>query len=328
VTLRYYHLRFGVIHADETDRAAISREKGGYLVLTTLRFPVLLLAALTLPAAVKPATAQGRLDAQYTVTVAGIPIGKGNWIIEIADSRYSAAASGITTGLMRAFTGGQGTSAAQGTLQTGKAVASTYAFTVTTRKKTDTIRFEVNNGAVAALKLDPPQEDDKERIPITEDSLRGVQDPMTGMLLPAPGTGSPLNPEACKRTLAVFDGKLRYDLQLAFKRIDNVKADKGYAGPVLVCAVYFTPIAGYIPSRATIRYLSRMRDIEVWLAPIAGTRVLVPFRAQGPTPIGRAVLEADQFVTAAMPTKDPPKELAKEPVKTSGKPSTNSAKAQ
>ena len=41
-----------------------------------------------------------------------------------------------------------------------------------------------------------------------------------------------------------------------------------------------------------------MRDIEVWLAPIAGTRVLVPFRAQGPTPIGPAVLEATQFVSA------------------------------
>jgi hypothetical protein len=40
--------------------------------------------------------------------------------------------------------------------------------------------------------------------------------------------------------------------------------------------------------------------MEVWLAPIAGTRVLVPFRAQGPSPVGSVVLEATQFV--AMPT--------------------------
>ncbi len=72
--------------------------------------------------------------------------------------------------------------------------------------------------------------------------------------------------------------------------MDQVKADKGYAGPVVVCAVYFSPIAGYIPSRAAIRYIAKQRDIEVWLAPIAGTRVLVPFRAQGPTPIGQVVL--------------------------------------
>ena len=68
--------------------------------------------------------------------------------------------------------------------------------------------------------------------------------------------------------------------------MEQVKADKGYGGPVVVCAVYFTPVAGYVPSRAAIRYLAKTRDMEMWLAPIAGTRVLVPFRAQGPTPIG------------------------------------------
>jgi hypothetical protein len=61
--------------------------------------------------------------------------------------------------------------------------------------------------------------------------------------------------------------------------------------------VYFSPVAGYIPSRASIKYLSKQRDMEVWLAPIAGTRVLVPYRAQGPTPIGQAVLEAFEFVS-------------------------------
>ena len=65
----------------------------------------------------------------------------------------------------------------------------------------------------------------------------------------------------------------------------TVKPEKGYAGPVVVCAVYFLqPVAGYIPARAAIRYLAGLRDIEVWLAPIAGTRVLVPYRAQGSDP--------------------------------------------
>ena len=163
---------------------------------------------------------------------------------------------------------------------------SIYAATITTRKKTDETRLTVTNGKVKDFKLDPPHEPDKERVPVTEETQRGVLDPMTASLLRVPGAGNPLSPEACQRTLAVFDGKLRYDLQLAFKRMDKVKADKGYAGPVVVCAVYFVPVAGYVPSRAAIKYLSRMRDMEVWLAPIAGTRVLVPFRAEGPTPIG------------------------------------------
>ncbi len=265
---------------------------------------VLAAAAVAVPDA---AHAQGRLEAQYTMRLAGLPIGKGSWVIDITDGRYSAAATGETTGLMRIFTGGEGSSAASGTLQAGKPVTSIYAASITTRKKTDQTRLIVANGKVKDFKLTPPQGQDKERVPLTEETQRGVLDPMTASLLRVPGTGNPLSPEACRHRTAVFDGKLRYDLQLAFKRMDQVKAAKGYAGPVVVCAVYFVPVAGYVPSRAAIKYLSRMRDMEVWLAPIAGTRVLVPFRAEGPTPIGTAVLEADQFVSVAAPVVVPAK---------------------
>lgn len=256
---------------------------------------------LSTVAATGGASAQGRLEAQYTARLAGIPIGRGTWVVDIFDNRYSAAISGETTGLMRAFTGGQGTSAARGTLQAGKPVSSIYDATVTTRDYTDETRFAVANGTVKDLTLDPPQPPDKERIPVTEENQRGALDPISASLSPVPGNGDPMSPEACQRRTAVFDGKMRYDLQMAFKRIETVKAEKGYAGPVVVCAVYFMPLAGYVPSRAAIRYLSRIRDMEVWLAPIAGTRVLVPFRIQGPTPIGTAVLEADEFVSEAAP---------------------------
>ena len=264
---------------------------------------VLMLAAVLAAAAPAAVRAQGKLEARYTATLAGIPIGKGSWVIDITDTHYMAAASGVTTGLVRAFTGGQGTSAAHGTLQAGEPMSSIFASTIVTSHKTDEVRLTVANGVVKESRLDPPLETEPERVPITEEHRKGILDPMTASLMRTPGTGNPLSPEACQRTLAVFDGRLRYDLQFAFKRMDHVKADKGYAGPVVVCAVYFSPIAGYIPSRAAIRYIAKLRDIEVWLAPIAGTRVLVPFRAQGPTPIGKFVLEATQFVSVPIPTR-------------------------
>ena len=137
----------------------------------------------------------------------------------------------MTTGLMHAFTGGEGTSAARGTLQAGRPVSSIYAATITTSKKTDEVRLTITNGNVKDFKVDPPQDNDPERVPITEAHQRGVLDPMTASLLRTPGTGDPLSPEACQQTLAVFDGRLRYDLQLAFKRMDKVKADKGLCRP-------------------------------------------------------------------------------------------------
>ena len=60
----------------------------------------------------------------------------------------------------------------------------------------------------------------------------------------------------------------------------------------MVCAVHFSPIAGHVPERAAIKYLVELRDMEMWLAPIAGTRVMVPYRVSVPTPIGIGVLEA------------------------------------
>ena len=250
-----------------------------------------------------PASAQGRLEARYSATIAGIPIGGGSWAIEIADAQYTATANGSTSGLLRAFTGGQGETTARGTLNGGRPLSSVYAATIGSRKKTDVIRFTIANGNVKDLKVEPPQDDDPERVPLTEAHQQGVFDPMTASLVRVPGNGELLSPEACQRTLAVFDGRLRYDMQFAFKRMDKVKATKGYAGPVVVCSAYFTPVAGYIPSRAAIKYLSKQREMEVWLAPIAGTRVLVPYRAQGPTPIGQAVLEASEFVSVTVPTR-------------------------
>jgi hypothetical protein len=267
----------------------------------TLRY--LALASILAAAAVAPACAQGKLDAQYTMTLAGIPIGKGSWLIDIADTQFSATANGKTTGLLRAFTSGEGTSAAHGTLQGGRLVSSIYSSVIISSKKKDEIRLTTANGNVKDFTVDPPTDNDPERLPITEAHQHGVLDPMTASLVYVAGTGDPLSPEACKQTTAIFDGRLRYDLQFVFKRMDKVKADKGYAGPVVVCAVYFSPIAGYVPSRAAIKYIAKLRDIEVWMAPIAGTRVLVPFRLEGPTPIGHAVLEATQFVSVAIPTR-------------------------
>ena len=269
--------------------------------------PLLAVLSLASPAVAQSAgqsAGQGRLEAQYTMTLAGLPIGKGTWVIDISDSQYSATASGGTIGLLHTFTGGEGKTASQGTLQAGRPLLSTYAATIKSSKKTDEIRLTVNKGEVKDLRLDPPREADAERVKITDDHQHGILDPMAATLVRVPGSGNLMVPEACQRKLAVFDGRLRYDLQLAFKRMDKVKAEKGYEGPVVVCAVYFTPVAGHIPSRAAIKYMAKLRDIEVWLAPIAGTRVLVPFRTAGPTPVGTAVLEATQFVSVAVPAKE------------------------
>ena len=247
--------------------------------------------------------AQGRLDAQYEATLAGIPVGRGAWTIEIADDQFSAAASGGTLGLLKAFAGGSGTGAAQGRVVNGALVATNYTASTTTSKKTEEIHITLANGNVKEFGIDPVPPVDPDRIPVTDAQRRGVYDPMTGAMLRVPGTADPLGPEACHTGASIFDGRMRYELKLDFKRMETVKAEKGYRGPVVVCAFYFTPIAGYIPDRAVIKYLTAQRNIEIAFAPIAGTRILVPFWMKVPTPLGQAMLEATQFITVASPPR-------------------------
>lgn len=248
------------------------------------------------------AGAQAKLEANYRVMLAGIQIGKGSWVVDINDTRYNATTKGATTGLMHVLTHGEGTTSVRGALKDGR-VNSVYSSTITSRKKVDAIRVTIADNNVTDFSADPPPDKLDERVPVSEAQRQGVLDPLTASLFRASGNGNAVSPEICQRKLAIFDGRLRYDLELSFKRMDEVKAEKGYAGPVVVCAVRFIPLGGHIPTAATIKYISDLRDMEIWLAPIAGTRVLVPFRAQGPTPIGDAVLEATQFVVSPGPSR-------------------------
>lgn len=249
------------------------------------------------------ASAQGRLDARYEATLAGIPVGKGSWVIEIADDQFTAAAAGGTAGLLKAFAAGSGTGAAQGRVVNGALVSSNYTASTTTPKKSEAIHMVLVNGTIKEYGIEPVPPVDPDRLPVTDAHRRGVFDPMTGAMLRVPGTGDPLSPEACHTGAAIFDGRMRYDLKLDFKRMETVKAEKGYRGPVVVCAIYFSPVAGYIPDRPVIKYLSAQRNMEIAFAPVAGTRVLVPFRMVIPTPLGTAMLEATQFITTATPPR-------------------------
>jgi Protein of unknown function (DUF3108) len=267
----------------------------------TVRLVMVVACAGLSLAGAAPADAQGRLDARYSVTLAGLPIGRGAWVIDIAADQFTAAASGTTAGLLRVFASGHGSGASRGLVTGGTPVPASFAASITADKKTEEIRMAIVGGNVKELVISPAAPVNPERVPVTEAHRTAVSDPMTASLIRVPGNGDPLRPEACQRTVAVFDGRMRYDLRFAYKRIERVKAEKGYDGPVVVCAVMFSPIAGYVPTRAAIKYLAEQRDIEVWLAPVAATRVLVPFRVTIPTPIGLGVLQATQFVSTAQP---------------------------
>ena len=114
----------------------------------------------------------------------------------------------------------------RGGLAGSRIVPQSYAIAIRTKKKTDSVRMALAGGAVRNLAIEPPPEPKPERIPLTEAHKRGVLDPISAGMVPR-GNGDGVAPDACQRTLAVFDGRQRYDLALSYKRTEQGQDREG-----------------------------------------------------------------------------------------------------
>jgi hypothetical protein len=61
------------------------------------------------------------------------------------------------------------------------------------------------------------------------------------------------------------------------------------------CSMGYEPIAGHHASTPLVKYLSEGRDMEMALAPVAGMRLLAPFRVSVVSMLANLVIEANRF---------------------------------
>ena len=259
------------------------------------------LAAALLAAAVSassPAGADGKLDARYAVTVTGINIGNVEWTVDIGSQNYISAASGRASGPLSAVVSGEGVVAARGAIKYGRLSPETFSSSIVhdDNNKSET-KMVLDHGDVKTIEGEADK-DPSDRLPLTVAHKQGVIDPASALLIPMPGAVATVTKDACKRTLPIFDGRRRYDVALTFKRMDQIKAEKGYAGPVAVCSVVFRPQAGHHAASRLVKYLTAGHDIEMWFAPVSGAHVLAPIRASVASMFGSLVIEAKQFDVA------------------------------
>ena len=61
-------------------------------------------------------------------------------------------------------------------------------------------------------------------------------------------------------------------------------------------------IAGHRPDRPGVKFMEENRDMSVWLAPVEGTRVLVPMRISVRTTLGTNIIEATRWTRTGTAT--------------------------
>jgi hypothetical protein len=245
-----------------------------------------------------PAHAQLGFEAAYAIAVARIPIGSAAMTGSIGTDEYVISMSGRTSGLARVIASGEGSMSANGTVSASKLSPLRYTSKSTADDDTLAVTMTFKDGNVFELEASepPPGED---RVALTLEHRRQVLDPLSALLIPAGDAG--VSEAACRRVLPVFDGRRRYDLSLSFRRVEQVKASQGYAGPAAVCSVTFQPIAGHRRASPLLTFLTDGRDVEMALAPVAGARILAPFRITAMYMLGNVVMQATRFEPTAAP---------------------------
>lgn len=246
--------------------------------------------------AASQATAQESFTGVYNVSLIGLSLGTATVSGKVSGSEYRIEAYANLTGLASAMSGAKGSAVSSGAIQRGQLAPSAYATTSSNSKETRTVRIGMAAGTVKAVDIQPPFEEQTGRVPLTDAHKRNILDPLSALIMPIKAGDAGNGSAVCSRSIPVFDGYTRFNVDLGYVGTRQVAA-QGYKGPVVVCNARYKPIAGHRPNRKATQFMIDNKDMEVWLAPLGEGKTMVPYRISVRTMVGMTVIEARRFQT-------------------------------
>jgi hypothetical protein len=236
------------------------------------------------------------MHAHYRVSLIGLPIGVADASSSIDARHYRVDLNVKLTGIASLVSNLKMALASSGEVDDGAPSPLTYATTASNSRETRTLRMALASGSVRQVQYAPFWEEDHgpDHVPLTDAHRRDIIDPLSAFLVPVPGSENPVGPGACRSRVSVYDGYTRFDVTLSFVGVKDIK-EKGYSGPVTVCAGRYIPIAGHKSTAKGTQFMAQNKDMEVWLAPVSRAHVVIPYRVSLMTMVGTAVIEASEL---------------------------------
>jgi Protein of unknown function (DUF3108) len=238
--------------------------------------------------------AYDHIEARYVIRLLGIPMGTAALSGSVDEQNYSLEITGRLTGIATLISRARGAAKASGHIDKDRILPLSFATTASNTQMTRTVRMSLTNGTVKAVDIFPPFEELPGRVPVLEEHKKAVVDPLSALIMPM--ISHNLSAASCNRTIAIYDGWTRFNINLTYAGEKEVSSS-GYNGPVIVCAARYVPIAGHRPEREATKFMVDNKDMEVWLAPLSGSNISVPFKISVATMIGTTVIEALEFQT-------------------------------
>jgi hypothetical protein len=138
----------------------------------------------------RSAETTAKLDAYYTATLLGLPIGHISWAVDLKNNRFSSVATGSIAGFLRLFLDAQGSVTAEGRLSSGKPVPSKFQLKLLAGKWSDEVGIAFTGNHAKESVLPNSASPSADYVPIKDADRVGASDPMTALLVYVGGSGA------------------------------------------------------------------------------------------------------------------------------------------
>ena len=234
------------------------------------------------------------INARFGISIAGIPVGKGSVKATINGRKYAIDASAKTSGVSKLFIDSKGRAVSKGSFSGAKVLPTMYALNAREEQFHNVVQIAMRSGNVSDFSARPVLKKSKDRVPLRRVHTRGIVDPLSTLLMGVKSKKARVGKSVCNRTVRMFDGRWRYNIELFYKGTKKVRAvnEQGYSGEVTRCGARMRFVAGHRPGKKSVQYMENNKDIEAWFMPVADEPVVAVYRIQIGTNVGRLVLQA------------------------------------
>lgn len=240
------------------------------------------------------------LQATYTISIGTAIIGRATAESRFTGDTYAATITGSTGGMSRLVSDARARLSGSGRIKGRTVVPSFFNLETVERGFGTHVEMSMESGRITNLVAVPSLSAASDRVPITTKHKAGIVDPLSAFLVPVDRPGNLSGRAVCNRKIKVFDGWTRFDVQLFYKTMKAVDGGSDtYAGPLVVCGARYVPVAGHRLEADSLNDLVDNDRLEVWLAPVKNTALLVPFRIVIGTRWGDIAVHATRFTAAA-----------------------------
>lgn len=237
-------------------------------------------------AAMAAETWPANVRALYEINFNGFNVGTFEFESQAESQSYTLIANARLSVLLGAFTW-NGETRSFGSIVNQAPKPASFTFDFRSNLRAGSTKLGFSDGAVTNISNLPPMIPSVPTIPVREQHLKGVVDPLSAIMMLSRSPSA----DPCDRRIPIFDGKERFDLLFSHKGEMRVTEQAPSGQPALahVCRVRYLPIAGHKIDNDT-KFMAANDAIEVALRPIPSANVFVPYQISIPTMAGSATI--------------------------------------